>query len=118
MFGDRQKSTKFVPGDTVRIAKQKKHFEKSYLPNYTNDMFIIKQAKPGQPNTYEIQDMEGDEITGKFYGPEFSKAAFVPDQKFVIEKVLDKRHTDGLTEYKVKLKNSNLEVWISEQDLL
>ena len=59
--------TKFQVGDHVRIAKVKKIFGKSYVANWSGDVFVITEAKNTVPWTYIISDQKGEEIVGTFY---------------------------------------------------
>ena len=64
---------KFTVGDTVRIFKKKKTFEKGYTPNWTEEVFTITKVQPTIPITYKIKDTKGEEIDGTFYEPELQK---------------------------------------------
>ena len=55
------------------------------MPNWSEEMFIIKKIKSTVPWTYVINDLNGEEIIGTFYENELQKT----DQKELrIEKVL------------------------------
>ena len=57
------------------------------MPNWPEEMFIIKKIKNSVPWTHVINDLNGEEITGTFYENELQET----DQKeFRIEKVLKK----------------------------
>ena len=57
------------------------------MPNWSEEIFIIKKIKNTVPWTYVINDLNGEEIIGTFYENELQK-----DQKeFRIEKVLTKK---------------------------
>ena len=82
------KNPKFKAGDHVRISKYKNIFTKGYMPNWFEEIFIIKKIKNTVPWTYVINDLNGEEIIGTFYENELQKT----DQKeFRIEKVLKKK---------------------------
>ena len=55
-------------GDKVRILKFKDIFAKGYTPNWTKEVFIVRNVKGTMPRTYEIADTNGDDIIGIFYG--------------------------------------------------
>ena len=74
---------KFKVGDHVRISKCKNIFAKGYTPNWSEEIFVIKKIKNAVPWTYVINDLNGEEITGKFYEKELQK---IDQQKFRIEK--------------------------------
>ena len=58
------------------------------MPNWSEEIFIIKKIKNTVPWTYVINDLNGKEIIGTFYENELQKT----DQKeFRIEKVLKKK---------------------------
>ena len=82
------KNPKFEVGDHVRISKYKNIFTKGYMPNWSEEIFIIKKIKNTVPWTYVINDLNGEEIIGTFYENEMQKT----DQKeFRIEKLLKKK---------------------------
>ena len=79
---------KFKVGDHVRIWKYKNIFAKTYTPNWSEEVFVIKKFKNTVPWTYVIDDLNGAEITGTFYEKELQK---IDQQEFRIEKVIKKK---------------------------
>ena len=67
------KNPKFKVGDHVRISKSKNIFAKGYMPNWSEEIFIIKKIKNTVPWTYVINDLTGEEIIGTFYENKFAK---------------------------------------------
>ena len=67
------KDPKFKVGDHVRISKFKNNFAKGYTPNWSEEVFVIKEVKNTIPWTYVINDLNGDEIIGTFYEKELQK---------------------------------------------
>ena len=61
------KNPKFKVGDRVRISKYKNIFAKGYMPNWSEEIFIIKKIKNTVPWTYVLNDLIGEEIIGTFY---------------------------------------------------
>ena len=51
---------KFQVGDRVRIVKVKRMFEKSYLPNYTEEMFTIYKRFARQVPVSKLKDDAGE----------------------------------------------------------
>ena len=92
---------KFNVGDNVRISKYKHVFEKGYLPNWTEEIFVIAERFPTYPVTYGIVDLSGDSIKGKFYEPEL-QLVIKTDDKYIVEKVLKTRKRAGRLEYFIK----------------
>ena len=60
-------------GDRVRISKKRKDFAKGYLPNFTEEVFIVVKVLKTEPQTYIIKDLNGEEIKGTFYNEELSR---------------------------------------------
>ena len=79
------KDPKFKAGDRVRISKYKNIFAKGYMPNWSEEVFVIKKVKYTVPWTYVINDLTGEEITGTFYEKELQKTN---QEEFRIEKVI------------------------------
>ena len=77
--------SKFKVGDHVRISKYKNIFAKVYMPNWSEEVFVIKKVKNTVPWTYVINDLNGEEITGTFYEKELQKTN---QEEFRIEKVI------------------------------
>ena len=87
-----KKSPKFKVGDHVRNSKHKNIFAKGYVPNWSEEIFIVSKNKNTFPWTYVINDLNSEEIKGRFYEQELQKTN---QKKFRIEKVL-KRKGDQL----------------------
>ena len=65
---------KFKIGDKVRISKYKrKAFDKSYTPNWTDEIFLIDKIQSINPVTYRIKYLNNEEIQGSFYEPKLLK---------------------------------------------
>ena len=82
------KDPKFKVGDHVRISKYKNIFAKGYMPNWSEEVFVVKKVKNTAPWTYVINDLNGEEITGKFYEKELQKAN---QEEFRIKKVIRRK---------------------------
>ena len=67
------KNPKFKVGDEVRISKYKNIFAKGYMPNWSEEIFIIKKIKNTVSWTYVLNDLNGEEIIGTFYENELQK---------------------------------------------
>ena len=79
------KDPKFKVGDHVRISKYKNIFAKGYMPNWSEEVFVIKKVKNTIPWTYVINDLNGEEIIGTLYEKELQKTN---QEDFRIEKVI------------------------------
>ena len=67
------KDPKFKIGDHVRISKSKNIFAKGYMPNWSEEVFVVSKIKNIAPWTYVINDLNGDEIIGISYEQELQK---------------------------------------------
>ena len=67
------KDPKFKVGDRVRIFRYKNIFAKGYTPNWSEEVFVIKEVKNSVPCTYVINDINGSEIIRTFYEKELQK---------------------------------------------
>ena len=56
----------FKIGDIVRILKYKNIFEKFCVPNWSEEVFMIKKVKNTLPWTYVISDTKGEEFLQRF----------------------------------------------------
>jgi hypothetical protein len=59
-------------GDSVRISKFKSIFSKGYLPNFTEELFKIKQIIFNKPIVYKLEDYQNETIDRYFYEEELS----------------------------------------------
>ena len=64
------KDPKFKIGNIIRISKYKNIFAKGYIPNWSEEVFVIKKVKNTVLWTYVISDLKGKEIVGTFYEKE------------------------------------------------
>ena len=87
LYGRRPKRGKrYSVGDMVRISKKKHIFEKGYLPNFTEEVFrILNVIGNHAPYRYELEDMLGEEIEGRF-APEEIQKIIKTDDMWKIEK--------------------------------
>ena len=69
-----EKCSRFKVGDRVRISKFKNIFAKGYTPNWSTEIFIVNKINDTVPYTYNIKDLNGEEIIGSFYDSELQKS--------------------------------------------
>ena len=82
------KDPKFKVGDCVRISKYKNIFAKGHMPNWSEEVFAIKNVKKAVPWTYIINDLNGEEIIGTLYEKELEKTS---QEEFRIDKVIRRK---------------------------
>ena len=68
-----EKSGRYNVGDRVRISKFKNIFAKGYTPNWSREIFIINKINDRVPYTYNLKDLNDEEIIGSFYDRELQK---------------------------------------------
>ena len=83
-----EKDPKFKIGDHVRISKYKNIFAKGYSPNWSEEIFVIKEIKNTVPWTYVISNLNGKKIVGSFYKKELQKTN---QEEFRIEKLIKRK---------------------------
>ena len=83
------------------------------MPNWWEEIFIIKKIKNTVLWTYVINDLNGEEIICTFYKNELQKT----DQKeFRIEKVLKKKGDKLYVKWKVY--DNSFNTWIDKKDIV
>ncbi|XP_064598803.1 uncharacterized protein LOC135465490 [Liolophura sinensis] len=93
---------RYRAGDLVRISKVKGKFEKSYLPNWSTEMFRIVRSHPRQPAVYTLEDLNGDQLLGTFYETELQPVTAAVDKFYQVEKILKRERRRGKLYYWVK----------------
>ena len=68
-----EKSARYNVGDRVRISKVKNIFAKGYTPNWSREIFIVNKINDTVPYTYNLKDLNDEEIIGSFYDRELQK---------------------------------------------
>ena len=109
---------RFKVGDTVRISKYKSAFTKGYEANFTEEWFKVIKVIHGYPNVYEIEDLEGEPIVGKFYEEELSGVNKL-DDVYRVEKILKRKKVSGKKMVLVKWLgyDSKHNSWIPESSI-
>ena len=68
-----KRSARYTVGDRVRISKFKNIFAKGYTPSWSRAIFIINKINDTVPYTYNLKDLNDEEIIGSFYNRELQK---------------------------------------------
>ena len=108
-------------GDYVRISKTKHVFEKGYLPNYTEEVFKISRVISNHtPHRYELKDMAGEPIVGRFAPEEIQKTIKGPDDLWKIERVIRRVKRSGGVQYFVKWRGfpDKFNSFVHERDIV
>ena len=71
-----EKDSRFKVRDRVRISKFKNRFAKGYAPNWSSEIFIVNKINDTVQYTYNLKDLNDEEIIGSFYDRELQKTKF------------------------------------------
>ena len=63
---------KFKVVDHARLSKYKNIFSKGYFPNWSEEVFVIKNTLSW---TYVVTDLKGEEIVATFYEKKMQKTS-------------------------------------------
>ena len=107
------KDPKFKVGDHLRISKYKNIFAKGYTPNWSEEVFVIKEVKNTVPWTYVINDLNSEEVTGTFYEKELQKTN---QEGLRIERVIKGKGDKIYVKWKGY--DNSFNSWIDEKDLI
>ena len=98
-----QPTTEFKVGDTVRISKVRRTFDKGYLPSWTEEVFLVDRVKDKiYPPYLKLRDLQGEPIEGCFYFPEVQ--VIVDKGMYKIDSVLKSQ--------KIRGKDMSLVSWV------
>ncbi|XP_064614106.1 uncharacterized protein LOC135477831 [Liolophura sinensis] len=93
---------RYRPGDLVTISKVKGKLEKSYLPNWSTEMFRIVRTHPHQPVVYTLEDLNGERLFGTFNETELQPVTAAADKFYQVKKILKTERCRGKLYYWLK----------------
>ena len=91
---------KLKVGDRVRLNKKFKQFKKSYLPGWTEEVFVVKRVREGVVTSYNIEEWDGTPLEGTFYDQDLQKVTLEDDDLFRIEKIVKRKGNKVLVRWK------------------
>ena len=110
------KPPKCKVGDKVRLNKKFRLFKKSYLPQWTEEVFLVKKIYTTQPVvTYKLTEWDGEDIKGTFYEQDVQKVVVPDNAPFRIENVLKRQGNKVFVAWKGWPSKYNS--WIWKKDL-
>ena len=66
-------------GDKVRLSERVKTFKKEYLPQWTAEVFKIRQVIQGPVLLYKVEEFDGTSVKGAFYTEDLQKVTVDSD---------------------------------------
>ena len=96
------KKYKYAIGDLVRITKARLTFNRGYLPNWSEEIFVVYNCQNFDKPLYYLRDFNAEEIKGGFYEQEL-QLVHEPEE-YRIEKVLKTKRVNGKVLHLVKWK--------------
>jgi len=102
-------------GDKVRLNKKHRPFKKSYLPGWTEEVFLVTSVRPRPIPTYQLSEWDGTPIKGTFYQQDVQKVRVSDESLFRVEKVVKSKRGQVLVRWKGW--PSKYDSWIRTKDL-
>ena len=90
LYGNKEKKIRkptLKVGDRVHLNKKFRLFQKSYLPGWTQEVFVIRERRVGSVPTYKVEEYDGTPLKGTFYEQDLQKVSLKDDDIFRIEKL-------------------------------
>ena len=81
--------TKFKVDDKVRISRTKTTFERGYLPNWLEELYVVDKVQQTIPATHKLKDTLRELLEGGFYRQELQKSN---QEVYRVEKVIRKKN--------------------------
>lgn len=105
---------KFHVGDHVRISKFRNVFSRGFHPQWTTEIFTVREVKLTNPVVYLLKDYQDHNIDGAFYEQELQK---VKDPSvFLVEKVIRQKGSKVLVKWLGFGQEHNS--WVNKKDIL
>jgi len=111
---------KFKVGDTVRITKEKRFFQKGYETKWSEELFTINRVISHARPVYELADLRGEVLDGYFYEPELQLVRVTKDRLYKIDKIVGTKGKGRSKLYLVKWKGypSQFNSWVPASELV
>jgi len=75
-------------GNSVRLNKIQRTFEKEYLPGWTEEMFVVHRVMEGVVPTYKIRERDDTPVEGTFYKQHLQKVHVPTTPCFALKRYL------------------------------
>ena len=122
LYGDKPttKQPTIKAGALVRVSKVREKFDKGYLPNWSQELFVVDKAEPGAPPLYSLKDLDGEKLDGRFYAEEIQQVAKPEEDIYRIEAVLGSRRSAGMRQVLVRWRGfpTKFDSWLNAKDVI
>ena len=110
---------RFDVGDSVRISKLKKTFDKGYIPSWTQETFVVTERRATKPVTYKLREESGENLIGIFYQEELQAIGRPTADHLYQVDVLRTRKSKGTTQYFVHYRGwpNKYDEWIDKKQM-
>ena len=78
----------------------KNTFEKGYISNWSEQIYVIDDIKFSYVHYYFLKDLNGEKLNGSFYQEELLKTDMKEDDLYIIEKIIKKVGNTYLVKWK------------------
>ena len=112
-----EQTPKYKVGTKVRLAVRKDQFEKSYIINWSDKIYTVKQVLATRPVTYIVEDDKGEVHKGKFYEQELQRTTV---DSFRVQKILKYKTENGKKYALIRWMSydQSYDSWIPIEDLI
>lgn len=93
---------KYQIDDVVRITKSRSVFDKSYLPRWSDEVFVVCKRNLTNPPTYVLKDLKDKIIKGCFYEQELQRVTKTDRDIWPIEKIIRTKGRGKSKQYLVR----------------
>ena len=106
-------------GDLVRLSKIKKTFEKEARRNWTREIFRVVRVYKKTIPEYRLEDLQGEEILGKFLQQELQLVNPSETQTYRVNKVIRSKGKGAHKEHLVSWEGypDKFQTWIPSKDI-
>ena len=106
---------RFHVRDLVRTSRQQGVFDKEYRPAWTGEIFRVATRLLTRPTTYELESLDGEEITSRFYEQELQLVRPAPGK---VTSLWHKRDVDRKGRVRVQIEDEGgRKRWVREDKL-
>ena len=115
----RIEAPKLSVGDYVRISKTRGNFQKGYLPNWSEELFIIAEALHENPPYHKLKNLDGENIEGTLYSRELRKV-IKDNDVYKVENILSSRKKAGKKQFLIKWLGypEKFNLWIDAENIV